>query len=326
MVGGKVEFRSAAKPPDEMIALTDALEPAIVTVLRPSGDCRSVLDLARERHRPLLESVERRRPLDVGDDRWQEATDGLWVFVASGHGAEAERLGWPSDELYRVPELWSQIHLTGCALLIGDREVVDITVAEIRIKTASGSTLAFRRKPAVDYRLVYETRRKSLIPNLGHDEAHFRALDFAINFLPPACWCEPRRGEGAGAGRARQGGRPKMTNDVERLRARDDKQAVVDAILAAETEPHRWRRVLAEKVETIMTIRGLSRLDAEREAFQHVLIEYLNETHPNTDPIRCAHCGGPETPNATSLPIGWGDRHAWLHLGLLSPVPDPATA
>jgi hypothetical protein len=38
------------------------------------------------------------------------------------------------------------------------------------------------RKPEVDYRLVYETRRKALVPNLGHDEAHFRALDFTINF------------------------------------------------------------------------------------------------------------------------------------------------
>jgi hypothetical protein len=38
-----------------------------------------------------------------------------------------------------------------------------------------------------------------------------------------------------------------MTNDVERLRARDNKQAVVDAILAAETESNRWRRVLARE-------------------------------------------------------------------------------
>jgi hypothetical protein len=90
---------------------------------------------------------------------------GLSAFLRAGHGAEAERLGWPSDELYHVPELWSQIHLAGCALLIGDREVVDIAAAEIRIKTASGSTLAFRRKPKVDYRLVYETRLKLIRGN-----------------------------------------------------------------------------------------------------------------------------------------------------------------
>ena len=90
------------------------------------------------------------------------------------------------------------------------------------------------------------------------------------------------------------------TNDVERLRARDNKQA----ILAAETESDRWRRTLAEKVETITRLRGLARPDAEREAFKHVLIKYLNDTHPNTDPTRCAHCGDPETPDATLQPIG----------------------
>jgi hypothetical protein len=94
---------------------------------------------------------------------------------------------------------------------------------------------------------------------------------------------------------------------------RDNKQVVMDAILAVETESDRRRRVLAEKVETIMQLRGLSRPDAEHEAFKHVLIEYLNATHPDTDPNRCAHCRGPETPDATPLPIGVGERHAWLH-------------
>jgi hypothetical protein len=100
---------------------------------------------------------------------------------------------------------------------------------------------------------------------------------------------------------------------------RDNKQAVMDAILAAETESDRWRRVLAEKIETVVKIRGLPRPEAEHEAFQHVLIEYLNVTHSDTDPNLCAHCGSPETPDATLLPIGWGDRHAWLHSGCLDP-------
>jgi hypothetical protein len=48
-----------------------------------------------------------------------------------------------------------------------------------------------------------------------------------------------------------------MTSDVERPRARDNKQAVTDASLAAETEPDRWRRALAEKTAaTIMQLRG----------------------------------------------------------------------
>jgi hypothetical protein len=100
---------------------------------------------------------------------------------------------------------------------------------------------------------------------------------------------------------------------------RHNKQTVMDAILAAETDPDRWRRRRTETIETIITMRGLARPDAEREAFKHLLIEYSNETHPDTDPARCAHCGGPETSAATLLPFGWGDRHAWLHSGCLDP-------
>jgi hypothetical protein len=54
---------------------------------------------------PLLEAVEAARPPDVTDDLWQTAVDGLRFFLLAGWGAEAERLGWPDDELYRVPPL-----------------------------------------------------------------------------------------------------------------------------------------------------------------------------------------------------------------------------
>jgi hypothetical protein len=104
-----------------------------------------------------------------------------------------------------------------------------------------------------------------------------------------------------------------MTNDAGRLQARDNKQEVMDAILAAEREPDRWRRALAEKVETIMQLRVLARPDAEREAFQHIVIEYLNETHPDIDPRVCTHCTGPDPPLTPILPYGVGERHAWLH-------------
>jgi hypothetical protein len=96
---------------------------------------------------------------------------------------------------------------------------------------------------------------------------------------------------------------------------RDNKQAVVDAILAAETETERWRRRLAETIETIMTIRGLSRLEAERVAFDNLVTEYLNSTHPDTPSDRCCHCGRLEMSSDPLLPIGVGDRHAWLHSG-----------
>lgn len=108
---------------------------------------------------------------------------GLEAFLLAGHGDEAQRLGWPRDELFHVPELWSQINLTGAALLIGDREVVDITPAEIRIKTTSGATPAFYRKPQIDYALIYETHFKLTRGNYVGDseEPHVRAIEFTVH-------------------------------------------------------------------------------------------------------------------------------------------------
>ena len=69
-------------------------------------------------------------------------------------------LGWSEDELFSVPSHWPNVSQTGAGLLINDREVISITPTEIRIKTSSGSSLAFYRKPEVDYGLVFRERLK----------------------------------------------------------------------------------------------------------------------------------------------------------------------
>ena len=74
---------------------------------------------------------------------------------------------------------------------------------------------------------------------------------------------------------------------------RDNMQAIIDAFLEAETAADRWRRLLVEKIETIEKMRGLPRPDAETEAFRHIVIGYMNETHLDSDPRVCTHCGGP---------------------------------
>jgi hypothetical protein len=53
--------------------------------------------------------------------------------------------------------------------------------------------------------------------------------------------------------------------------------------------------------------------EVERATFDIVLVEFLNAIHPDTDPNRCAHCGGAGTPDAWLLPIGVGNTHTWLH-------------
>ena len=77
--------------------------------------------------------------------------------------------------------------------------------------------------------------------------------------------------------------------------------------------PSPARQAFEAVVARVMRIRGLPRTEAERAAFEIILIERLNATHPDTDPNRCAHCGKPETPGALLKPIGWGARHTWLH-------------
>jgi hypothetical protein len=68
-----------------------------------------------------------------------------------------------------------------------------------------------------------------------------------------------------------------------------------------------------------MSLRNLPRVEAERVAFQIILVEFLNRTYPDTSPDRCAWCGKPETRGDVLLPMGVGARHAWLHSGCRDP-------
>ena len=74
----------------------------------------------------------------------------------------------------------------------------------------------------------------------------------------------------------------------------------------------RWRRRFEDQSIVVQRARDLSPEQAKAEAFRHIVIEYLNETHPNTDPRVCAHCGGRDLPLTPTLPFGVGNRHAWL--------------
>ena len=71
-------------------------------------------------------------------------------------------------------------------------------------------------------------------------------------------------------------------------------------------EARRWRRVFADNVAAVLRVRANS-IEARKVAYENTVTAFLDATHPNTDPNRCAHCGGPETPDAVLQPIGWGD-------------------
>ena len=64
-----------------------------------------------------------------------------------------------------------------------DREVVGITASEIRIRTASGASQAFYRRPAVDYGVAYRARLKMVGEDGLKEEFQLRALEHTANLF-----------------------------------------------------------------------------------------------------------------------------------------------
>jgi hypothetical protein len=80
---------------------------------------------------------------------------------------------------------------------------------------------------------------------------------------------------------------------------------------------------LSDNLATILRVRNIPRIEAEKVAFTNTVHAFLDANRPNTPCDRCAHCGELETPGATLQPIGWGERHSWLHLLLFILVAAP---
>jgi hypothetical protein len=158
---------------------------AVVEALRAAKP--ELVERLRER-RQLLASVESARPPDVAAARWQAALAGLRAFLEAGHADEALRHGWPSSELYAVPGQWANVSETGPALLMDAKTVTSITPIAIVVRTASGATQSFCRKPEssrhrpdLDFAAICEERRKLLTPDAGPEEGRLRAIEYSVN-------------------------------------------------------------------------------------------------------------------------------------------------
>src|SRR5262245_23979643 len=57
----------------------------------------------------------------------------------------------------------------------------------------------------------------------------------------------------------------------------------------------------------------LLRAQAEVQAFESCLVEWLNRNPSSSSAGRCAWCGESETLSAMVVPFGAGEHHAWLH-------------
>jgi hypothetical protein len=176
--GDGLRLRSDGDPPTDLVELLKGIKPELVAHLR-----------ARARAL-LLEAVEAAPPCDVSDSVWQTALRGLRAFLANGHSDAAEAAGWPRDELYAVPEAWARVDACGAALLIGDATVVEVASTRIQIRTASGSTQAFYRKPKFDIALAYSARLKSLGLDATEQEPCLRAREAVVLSYQAHCRCD----------------------------------------------------------------------------------------------------------------------------------------
>ena len=126
----------------KIVAEADTLPSAIIAELKAIRPGLMRLLKARD---AAERAMRAERPDDCWMHRWSEAQRGLVGFIHAGWGDRAALLGWTAEELYRLPPLWSQIHLTGCAWLVGDKKVLVATADHIVIEASQGSRLKFRR-------------------------------------------------------------------------------------------------------------------------------------------------------------------------------------
>jgi hypothetical protein len=124
-------FAEGAEMPDGLAEALRTIRPDLRRILEMRDACRAALKADM--------------PPDAYPNRWEAARRGLRRFASEGWADRAALLGWASEELYRVPDLWSQIWLTGAALLINDHKVIAVVAESIVIETSAGSRLKFRR-------------------------------------------------------------------------------------------------------------------------------------------------------------------------------------
>jgi hypothetical protein len=87
-----------------------------------------------------------------------------------------------------------------------------------------------------------------------------------------------------------------------------------DGFGAETPEAASWRCFFEEKTDLAERVRRLPRLEAERAAFDIILVEFLNRTRSDTDPNRCAWCGLTEASPGDLRPYGTDARGVvWLH-------------
>jgi hypothetical protein len=74
-----------------------------------------------------------------------------------------------------------------------------------------------------------------------------------------------------------------------------------------------WRARFDERAGFLEHDCGLLRVEAEVQAFEYCIVEWLNANPVQSLAGRCAWCGKVETRSIKVVPFGAGEHHAWLH-------------
>jgi hypothetical protein len=73
-----------------------------------------------------------------------------------------------------------------------------------------------------------------------------------------------------------------------------------------------WQAFFDERAAILEFVGGLSQIDAEAQALESCIFEWMNQNPEPTDPEGCAWCSGPEMPGTAVVHLGMVG-HTWLH-------------
>jgi hypothetical protein len=94
-------------------------------------------------------------------------------------------------------------------------------------------------------------------------------------------------------------------------------KAEIVAILASNADDESaadWQEFFDERAGIAEFDSGLTRADADAQAFECCVVEWLNRNPEPSEPGRCAWCGKPDVSGCAVIPFGTETHgHTWLH-------------
>jgi hypothetical protein len=149
---------SAPEPlPDQLRARLRRHKAKIVALLseaESANDAASIVQSVGGLPRDVTDGVRAILSADgaqgIPPQRWPRVQRDVVRLLEGGWAQQALALGWTATELFgcdqRAP--WDRLDRAGLLLLMGGREVVELTEDVAALKTSTGSLLRFRRRPS----------------------------------------------------------------------------------------------------------------------------------------------------------------------------------